>query len=280
MKFSIFLLGLFAFSLSLTAQLPTELQTPEIVSVNRMPMRASAFAFESKELAVKRTKESSKYFLSLNGDWRFNWVQNPNERPKNFFKTDFDDSKWVSFPVPANWELNGYGLPIYVNQPYEFAGRKLTGAKMNPPYDIPADNNPVGSYRKTVMIPQDWNGRQVFIHLGAVKSAFFIWVNGKKVGYSEDSKLAAEFDITEYVKPGENLVALQVYRWSDGSYLECQDMWRISGIEREVYLYSTPQMDIRDFKVQSTLVNNYKDGNLQIDVEVNNYKKDLSLIHI
>ncbi|HOZ98157.1 MAG TPA: glycoside hydrolase family 2 TIM barrel-domain containing protein [Niabella sp.] len=279
MKFSIFLLGLFAFSLSLTAQLPTELQTPEIVSVNRMPMRASAFAFESKELAVKRTKESSKYFLSLNGDWRFNWVQNPNERPKNFFKTDFDDSKWVSFPVPANWELNGYGLPIYVNQPYEFAGRKLTGAKMNPPYDIPADNNPVGSYRKTVMIPQDWNGRQVFIHLGAVKSAFFIWVNGKKVGYSEDSKLAAEFDITEYVKPGENLVALQVYRWSDGSYLECQDMWRISGIEREVYLYSTPQMDIRDFKVQSTLVNNYKDGNLQIDVEVNNYKKDLKTIH-
>ncbi|GAB3009650.1 glycoside hydrolase family 2 TIM barrel-domain containing protein [Niabella terrae] len=259
--------------------LPTELLTPEIVSVNRMPMRATAFAYESRALAEKRNREDSRYFLSLNGNWKFNWVQNPQERPQRFYETDFDDSKWENFPVPANWELNGYGLPIYVNQPYEFAGRKLTGSRMNPPFDIPQDNNPVGSYRKTVTLPASWNGRQVFIHLGAVKSAFFIWVNGKKVGYSEDSKLAAEFDITEYVHPGENLVALQVYRWSDASYLECQDMWRISGIEREVYLYATPLLDIRDFKVRSTLVNDYKDGQLQLDIEVNNYRKDQHTNH-
>ncbi|MCF3111665.1 DUF4981 domain-containing protein [Niabella sp. CC-SYL272] len=259
--------------------LPTELQTPEVVSVNRMPMRANAFAFETKDLAEKREKERSKYFISLNGNWRFNWVQDPNKRPKDFYKTDFDDSKWNNFPVPANWEVNGYGLPIYVNHPYEFTGRAKTGSRLNPPFDIPEDNNPVGSYRKKVTIPQDWDGRQVFIHLGAVKSAFFIWVNGQKVGYSEDSKLSAEFDITKYVKPGENLVALEVYRWSDGSYLECQDMWRISGIEREVYLYATPLLDLRDFKISSTLENNYKDGVFTFQGEVNSYKTDKKTLH-
>jgi len=260
-------------------QLPAELQTPEVVSVNRMPMRASAFAFENKELASKREKEKSNYFLTLNGQWKFNWVQDPRNRPDDFFKTDFDDSKWDNFKVPANWETNGYGLPIYVNQPYEFAGRKNTGAKMNPPFDIPVDNNPVGSYRKKITIPKNWDGRQIFIHLGAVKSAFYIWVNGKKVGYSEDSKLAAEFDITKYVKPGENLVALQVYRWSDGSYLECQDMWRISGIERDVYLYSTPKLDIRDFKAIATLDKSYKNGLLSFTAEINNYRIDKKTDH-
>jgi beta-galactosidase len=259
--------------------LPTELQTPEIVSVNRMPMRATAFAFENSELARQRNKEQSNYFLSLNGNWKFNWVQDPNKRPKQFFQLNFDDSKWENFKVPANWELNGYGLPIYVNHPYEFTGKAKTGSKLNPPFDIPDNNNPVGSYRKKIIIPQSWDGRQIFIHLGAVKSAFFIWVNGEKVGYSEDSKLAAEFDITKYLKPGENLVALQVYRWSDGSYLECQDMWRISGIERDVYLYATPKLDLRDFKIVNTLVNNYKDGFLQANLEINSYKIDQNTLH-
>lgn len=242
-------------------------------------MRASSFAYENRELAEKKIKENSQYFLSLNGQWKFNWVQNPNARPIDFYSLKYNDSKWVNFPVPANWEVNGYGLPIYVNQPYEFAGQKLRYGKLNPPFDIPANNNPVGSYRKKITIPKNWKDRQVFIHLGAVKSAFFIWVNGIKVGYSEDSKLAAEFDITSYVKPGENLIALQVYRWSDGSYLECQDMWRISGIERDVYLYSTPKIDVRDFKIQSSLVNDYTDGDLQIDLEVNSYKKDTGTYH-
>jgi beta-galactosidase len=260
-------------------ELPTELQTPGIVSVNRMPMRASAFAFENRTLAQSRTKEQSSYFLSLNGSWKFNWVQDPRKRPLDFYKTDFNDATWNNFKVPANWEVNGYGLPIYVNQPYEFAGSTRTGARMTPPFDIPVDNNPVGSYRKKINIPESWNGRQVFIHLGAVKSAFFIWVNGIKVGYSEDSKLAAEFDITKYVKPGENLVALQVYRWSDGSYLECQDMWRISGIERDVYLYSTPKLDVRDFKVMGTLTDNYTNGLLNIKAEINNYRIDQRTNH-
>jgi beta-galactosidase len=276
-----FILSLLSvFALHTQAQeLPTELQTPEIVSVNRLPMRAQAFAFENQELASERAKEKSQYFISLNGTWKFNWVKDPRKRPTDFFQTSFDDTKWDNFKVPANWETNGYGTPIYVNQPYEFAGRQLTGAKMNPPFDIPADNNPVGSYRKKITIPENWNGRQVFINLGAVKSAFYIWVNGKKVGYSEDSKLAAEFDITKYVKPGENLVALQVYRWSDGSYLECQDMWRISGIERDVYVYSTPKLNVRDFKTIATLDETYTNGLLNANITVDNYKIDRRTNH-
>ena len=273
------LLGFAVAQVSLSQELPVELQTPEIVSVNRLPMRASAFAFENQSGAEGRQKESSAYYLSLNGSWKFNWVQDPRKRPTDFYKADFNDVSWTDFKVPANWELNGYGLPIYVNQPYEFTGHAKRGAQLHPPFDIPVDNNPVGSYRKKFTLPQEWDGRQVFIHLGAVKSAFFIWVNGQKVGYSEDSKLAAEFDITKYVKRGENLVALQVYRWSDGSYLECQDMWRISGIERDVYLYSTPKLDIRDFKIGSTLTNNYTNGLLTVQAEVANYKIDRNTSH-
>ncbi len=271
---------LFIIQTEVTAQgLPPELQTPEIVSVNRMPMRAEAYAYENKNLAEKGKKEQSAYFISLNGDWKFNWVQNPHDRPADFFKTDYNDAGWKNFKVPANWETNGYGLPIYVNQPYEFAGAKYRGGKLNPPFDIPDDNNPVGSYRRKINIPSEWNGRQVFIHLGAVKSAFFIWVNGVKAGYSEDSKLAAEFDITRYIHPGENLVALQVYRWSDGSYLECQDMWRLSGIERDVWLYSTPKLDVRDFKIAATLDQNYKNGLLNVLVDVNSYRIERNTNH-
>ncbi|HVI46445.1 MAG TPA: glycoside hydrolase family 2 TIM barrel-domain containing protein [Chitinophaga sp.] len=262
-----------------TQELPSELQTPEVVSVNRMPMRASSFAYESLPLAKQREKERSQYFLSLNGQWKFNWVQDPRKRPIDFYKTDFNDAGWDNFKVPANWEVNGYGLPIYVNHPYEFTGRAKMGGALTPPYDIPANNNPVGSYRKKFNIPQNWDGRQVFIHLGAVKSAFFIWINGQKVGYSEDSKLAAEFDITRYLKPGENLVALQVYRWSDGSYLECQDMWRISGIEREVYVYATPLLDVRDFKITSTLDKSYTNGVFGMDAEISNYRIDKHTLH-
>ena len=279
MKLAILITGLLCFFASNAQNLPSELLTPEIVSINRMPMRAHAFAYENRSLAEKRIKENSQYFLSLNGAWKFNWVKNPNDRPKDFYTLNYDDTKWDNFKVPANWELNGYGLPIYVNQPHEFTGHAKRYGQLNPPYDIPADNNPVGSYRKKINIPQNWDGRQIFIHLGAVKSVFFIWVNGQKVGYSEDSKLAAEFDITKYVKPGENLIALQVYRWSDASYLECQDMWRISGIERDVYLYATPKIDIRDFKIESNLIHNYTDGELKVNVEVNSYKTDVKTYH-
>ncbi|WP_206106039.1 glycoside hydrolase family 2 TIM barrel-domain containing protein [Olivibacter sp. XZL3] len=259
-------------------ELPSELLSPEVVALNRLPMRADAFGFENLEKAKTFGKEKSNNFLSLNGTWKFNWVQDPRKRPADFYQIGFDDSRWDDFKVPANWETNGYGLPIYVNHPYEFTGRKKMGASLDPPNDIPVDNNPVGSYRRDFTLPEDWDGQQIFIHLGAVKSAFFLWINGKKVGYSTDSKLAAEFDITKYVKAGKNLVALQVYRWSAGSYLECQDMWRISGIERDVYLYATPKLDVRDFKVEAGLKDNYQVGTLQVKALVQSYKVDTNTL--
>jgi len=256
------------------AQLPPELLNPELVSINRMPMRANAFAFENWVIASSFEKEKSANFFSLNGDWKFNWVQDPNKRPIDFHENNFDDSKWSLFKIPASWEVNGYGLPIYVNQPYDFAGHNLRYNKMNPPYDIPANNNPVGSYRKKIVIPNGFKGKQVFLHVGNAKSCLFVWVNGKKVGYSEDSKLAAEFDITQFLKEGENLIAFQVFRWSDASYLECQDMFRFSGIERSVYLYATNKLNIRDFKINAELDKKYENGELEVKVEVDNYKSE------
>jgi len=254
------------------AQLPAELQTPELVSINRMPMRNTAFAYENMQMAKQYDKEKSANFFSLNGSWKFNWVKNPNDRPQNFYELNYDDSKWDNFRIPASWEVNGYGLPIYVNQPYDFAGHNLRYGKMNPPYDIPADNDPVGSYRKKITLPENFKGKHIFLHVGNAKSCLFVWVNGKKVGYSEDSKLAAEFDITDFVKEGENLIAFQVYRWSDGSYLECQDMFRFSGIERDVFLFATNKLTIRDTKIDATLDNNYTTGLLSVNIEVDNYK--------
>lgn len=259
-------------SIIATAQLPAELLTPELVSINRMPMRCNAFAYENMSSAMLFDKEKSSNYFSLNGVWKFHWVKNPNQRPVNFYENQYDDSGWENFRIPASWEVNGYGLPIYVNQPYDFAGHNLRYGKMNPPYDIPADNNPVGSYRKKIIMPKNFEGKQVFLHVGNAKSCLFVWVNGKKVGYSEDSKLAAEFDITDFLHAGENLIAFQVYRWSDASYLECQDMFRFSGIERDVYLFATHKLNIRDIKIDATLDNTYSNGLLSVDIEVDNYK--------
>jgi beta-galactosidase len=237
-------------------------EDPSVFQVNRLPMRASYFPFESIEKALRGDKSASERYVSLNGLWKFSWVDRPDKRAKDFYRTDFDDSQWVDFPVPANWEFRGYGVPIYVNLPYEFNTQKPT------PPDIPDNLNPVGSYRKRFTVPEKWSGMRVFIHLGAVKSAFYIWVNGEKVGYSEDGKLEAEFDITRYVKTGENTIALEVYRWSDGSYLECQDFWRISGITREVYLYARPQVHLYDYKAIATLDKTYTNGMLNLEVEL------------
>ena len=270
--FKICFLFIIFFGGTAQAQLPMELQTPELVSINRQLMRNSAFAFESVVLAKQYDREKSSNFFTLNGSWKFNWVQDPNKRPANFFELNYNDANWDNFRIPASWEVNGFGLPIYVNQPYDFAGHNLRYGKMNPPYDIPANNNPVGSYRKKITLPANFKGKQIFLHVGNAKSCLFVWVNGKKVGYSEDSKLAAEFDITDFVKEGENLIAFQVYRWSDGSYLECQDMFRFSGIERDVFLYSTNKISIRDTKVNSTLDDTYKNGILSVNTEVDNYK--------
>ena len=242
-------------------------ENPDTNQINRIQMHASSFAFENRGLALKNEYEKSGRYLSLNGSWKFNWVDAPDKRPMDFYKTNYDDSKWNDFQVPANWEFNGYGIPIYLDSDYEFSNAP------NPP-EIPHNFNPVGSYRKKISIPENWNGSKIYIHVGAFKAAFYIWVNGTFVGYSEDGKLEAEFDITNYVKPGENLIAMEGYRFSDGSYLECQDMWRVSGITRDVYLYSRPMIDVWDFRSNAALDGSYKNGIFSVDLELFNNLKN------
>ncbi|MEN7547536.1 glycoside hydrolase family 2 TIM barrel-domain containing protein [Rapidithrix thailandica] len=252
---------------TVVAQKPLDWENPKVVEVNKEAAHATLFPFETRDLALKNEKAGSEHFQNLNGIWKFNWVDDPSKRPVDFYQESYNDQQWGTIPVPGNWEVHGYGIPIYVNHPYEFKPKNP-----NPP-DIPDGYNPVGSYRKTFEIPENWDGKQVFIHLGAVKSAMYIWVNGKKVGYSQGSKLPAEFDITNYIRKGENLLALEVYRWSDGSYLECQDFWRISGIERDVYLWAAPKQHIRDYFVVAGLDKNYTHGQLDVKVDLRNYDR-------
>jgi len=231
-------------------------EDPSVVGINKEPPRATAFPFESRDLALGMQQQASGFFRLLNGSWRFHWVRRPDQRPREFFREEFDDSDWDRIPVPSNWELHGHGVPIYLNHPYEFEKR--------PPF-IHHEYNPVGSYRTTFTVPPTWSERQVFLHFGAVKSAMYLWVNGRPVGYSQGSKLPAEFDVTDHVRTGENTLAVEVYRWSDGSYLECQDFWRISGIERDVFLWAAPALHLRDFFVQAGLDESYSRGRLRIE---------------
>jgi beta-galactosidase len=238
-------------------------ENPQIQEVNRLPMRASYFPFENREKAKERDRTKSERFYDLNGTWKFLWTDQPHKLPKDFYKVGFNDQQWDDFKVPANWEFYGYGVPIYVNHPFEFA------VKNPDPPMIPRDQDqPTGVYRRTFNLPQHWDNQRVFLHLGAVKSAFRLYVNGEEVGMGKDSKLESEFELTEYLNKGDNLIALEVRRWNDGSYLEAQDFWRISGIQRNVYLYSRPQVHFYDLHVKSPLVNNYKDGQLSFTVEL------------
>jgi len=238
------------------------IENPDIIAMNKLPARATFFPYNSLDLAINNDESKADNYLLLNGIWKFNWVKSPELRPKDFYKEDYSTKNWNDIKVPSNWEIEGYGIPIYTNTQYPFAERNP-----NPP-DIPDGYNPVGSYKRTFDVPKNWNGKELFIHLGAVKSAFYIWINGKKVGYSQGSKLPAEFNVTDFVKPGENRIALEVYRWSDGSYLECQDFWRISGIERDVYLYARPKVYLQDFFAKAGLINNYIDGTFNLDVSL------------
>ncbi|HSN08758.1 MAG TPA: glycoside hydrolase family 2 TIM barrel-domain containing protein, partial [Hanamia sp.] len=249
---------------------------------NREPMHATYFAFENKNLALQNEMAQSKDFQSLDGNWKFKWVDKPADRPLGFWKNNYDDSHWVNFPVPATWEVNGYGIPIYTNIKYDF------GYLMNPnPPHVPHQYNPVGSYRREIMVDKNWGGKDIYIQFGAVRSCFYLWVNGQWVGYSEDSKLPAEFNITKYLKPGEkNLIAFQVYRWSDGTYIEDQDMWRLAGVNRDVYMYARNKVHIRDVQIIPDLTDNYKNGELNIsldflnnnDPELKNYKASFELL--
>ena len=240
------------------------IENPDVIEINKLPARASFFPYSSIDLAIKNNLSKADNYLLLNGIWKFNWVREPNERPKDFYRDDFSVVKWNDIKVPSNWEVEGYGVPIYTNIEYPF------NEKNPSPPDIPDGYNPVGSYKRNFDLPSDWNGKEIIIHLGAVKSAFYIWINGEKVGYSQGSKLPAEFNITKFVKDGKNSIALEVYRWSDGSYLECQDFWRISGIERDVYLYARPKLNIADYFVKAGLENNYRDGTFNLDISLDN----------
>lgn len=243
-----------------------EWKNPAVVGVNKENPRVCSVPYKSMESAGSFDLRESEYYQSLNGDWKFNWVRKPADRPMDFYELNFDDTAWGTIKVPGNWELQGHGIPMYMNHPFDFSPRK----RPVPPYMdyISDDYNPVGSYRQSFIIPQGWDKREVFIHFGAVKSAMYLWVNGKKVGYSQGSKTPAEFNISEYLQEGENTLAIEVYRWSDGSYLECQDFWRLSGIERAVYLYTTPKVRINDFTVIASLDENYSDGVFNLDAEI------------
>jgi len=241
---------------------PLDWENPGVIGLNKEPAHCTLMPYASVEAALAGRREGSRFYRSLNGKWRFNWVRKPADRPVDFYKVAYDVSGWDEIPVPSNWQMHGYGRPIYTNMRYPFPA--------NPPY-IPHDYNPVGSYRREFTIPGAWDGREIFLHFDGVKSAFYLWVNGRPVGYSQDSMTAAEFNVTKFLKPGKNIVAAEVYRWSDGSYLEDQDMWRLSGIYRNVYLFAAPKVHIRDFFVRATLDEPYRNGILMIRPKLATY---------
>ena len=271
MKKIIVSLTILCLCLGLSAQTFTEWQDPAVFEVNKLYPRANIpqndpFIAED----IFNPHDSDPYFVRLDGVWNFHYVPNADERPTDFFRTDYDDSGWGTIPVPGNWELNGYGVPVYVNTTNDFDNSQLP--------KVPVKGNAVGSYRKWVNIDKKWEDQQVIINIGGAKSCFYLWVNGQFVGYSEDAKTNSEFDITEFVRFGErNLIALQVFKWSDGSYFECQDFWRLSGIERSITLYAQPKTHILDYKVIADLDSTYKNGIVDVDVVIENtayYEKD------
>jgi len=243
------------------AQTFNEWKDPGINQVNRLPMHTAFFAYENVE-AAQRAPQMSSNFMSLHGMWDFNWVADADQRPTDFWKVDYNAKGWAQMPVPGIWELNGYGDPLYVNVDYPWANQ----CGNNPPY-VPVKNNHVGSYRRSFVVPAEWAGKEIIAHFGSVTSNMYLWVNGKFVGYSEDSKLECEFDLTKFVKPGqENLIAFQVFRWCDGSYVEDQDFWRLCGVARDSYLFARPKKHIEDIRVNVDLDAQYVNGTLDVAV--------------
>ncbi len=254
-----------------------------IFAINKEPGHVTYIPFPSVE-SLKNDRSfdkpweepASSLYQSLNGNWKFHWVKQPSERPKDFYKTNYDVSSWKEIPVPSNWEMHGYGTPIYTNITYPH--------KNNPPFIEPqrgytneTEVNPVGSYRRNFDVPGGWNGKEIFVHFDGVYSGMYVWINGKKVGYSQGASNVAEFNITEYVKTGNNSIAVEVFRWTDGSYLEDQDMFRLSGIHRPVYLYATPKVHVRDYFLQSEFTgNNYNSALFKVKASVRNYDKKTS----
>lgn len=248
-------------------------ENPKVIEKNKEAGRTVFYSYSDPSQALQFTRDAS-HFMSLDGKWRFHLSKNPDQRPVEFFKDDYDVSRWDLIDVPGSWEIQGYDVPIYVNIPYEFADSRTPITELTDGPDltrVPKTYNPVGSFKHSFEVPADWQSREVFIHFGSVKSAFYLWINGQMVGYSQGSKLPSEFNITPYIKAGgQNTLAVEVYRWSDASYLECQDFWRISGIARSVFLYSQPKMRIADFEVVSTLDKGCENGEFSLFVDVEN----------
>jgi len=248
-------------------------ENPQFFNIGQERPRANFVPYSSLEALFNASyfeKDNSTWVKSLNGKWKFHWVKKPADRPKEFYKSNYEVSDWDEITVPANWELQGYGTPIYVNDRYPFP--------KNPPH-IPHDYNPVGSYKKHFSIPDEWDGREIFIRFEAVKSAAYFWVNGNFIGYNQDSKTPIEFRITDYLQKDKNSIAVEVYRWSDGAYLECQDFWRLSGMEREVFLWAAPKVHIRDFFVKTDLDEYYKNGSFQVEVDVQHFFKENNIVN-
>ncbi len=235
-------------------------QDPTLFNVNREPSNATFVPFSDRTSALDRDPTVSPFYLSLNGPWHFSWVRRPADAAEDFFQADFQDRDWDQLQVPSNWELEGFGVPLY----------RESNVLPGPAGFVDPEYNPVGSYRRWVEIPQDWEGLQVFLHFASVGSAVAVWVNGEEVGYSQGSKVPTEFNVTPFLRPGRNLVAVRVWRWSDGSYLEDVDFWRLSGIERDVYLFAVPDLHIRDFFTRATLDDAYVHGSLSVDLELRN----------
>ncbi|MCK9508326.1 MAG: DUF4981 domain-containing protein [Pigmentiphaga sp.] len=245
-----------------------EWQNQYAMGLNKIDPHAYVLPIEGESALREGDYSASEYYLSLNGEWKFNWVRNPEKRPKYFYKPSYYTGNWADIRVPGNWERQGYGLPIYVNETYEFVDPMFGMTKPTPPL-VPVAYNEVGSYRTTFTLPENWKNRRVVICFEGVSSFYYVWLNGELLGYNQDSKTPAEWDITTIMKEGENVLAVEVYRWSAGSYLECQDMWRISGIERDVYLYSTPAAYLADYHVKSMLdTDTYTTGLFDLEATV------------
>lgn len=253
---------------------PRDWENPAVLQINREDPTASLISFTDEKSALEAVRTNSANYKTLDGLWKFNWVRTPEERPYWFFKDDYDTRDWKEIQVPSNWQLKGYDVPVYVNIVYPFWAYEdifnPKGSYKKIPPAIPHDWNPVGSYKRSFTVPSEWKGKEVFLHFGAVSSAFYVYVNENLVGYSQDSKMPSDFDITKYLKNGKNSIAVEVYRWCDGSYLEDQDFWRISGIQRSVYLHARPKTYIKDFFAKGDLENNYDDGVLKVEVSLKN----------
>lgn len=256
---------------------PPDWENPAVIAIGREPPQTTSMVYPDVASALRGDRDASPWFRSLNGPWKFSWSPDPARRPADFHRADFDDAAWDEIPVPSNWQTQGYGIPLYTNITYPFR-RDPPRVTAEPPSDYTSLRwrNQVGSYRRTFDLPETWSGRRVFIQFDGVDSAFYLWVNGTKVGYSQGSRTPAIFDITEGLRPGSNLVAVEVYQYSDGSYLEDQDFWRLSGIFRDVFLWSAGKARVRDFFARASLDADYQNGTLAVEAELRSYDTETS----